>query len=142
MTVKELITRDEAPCERCGRIEDLTGEYPDGPLLCLECSGFLTCPCCGNRYFEGDTEPEGYVCQMCQEDCPYDAEGGECSWYRASEPSDCSCPKRPGAIPKNCPDCGACNHIDMEEHAPMADGSVLTCRDCGDRFQVWALAAE
>ena len=51
-------------------------------------------------------------------------------------------PSGSGAIPKSFPDCGACNHLDLREHAPMEDGSVLTCRDCDDHFQVWAVSAE
>lgn len=142
MTVTELITRDSSPCEKCGRVRDLTGEHPNGLLLCLECSGFLTCLCCRLRHFKDGVEPETYVCQMCQESCQYDADDTECTWYRPTEPSDCSCPKRPGAIPKNCPQCGACNHVNLSEHAPLADGSVVTCRDCGRHSEVWIAAAE
>ena len=142
MTIKRLRTMDSYPCERCGRIEDLTGEIPDGPLLCLECHGFFVCRCCELRYgeYEGRVEeyegdPADYICPQCRDRCHYDAKGSGCRSPSSSN-RECRCPSRPGPIPRRCPRCGACNHIDLDVRDRTADGGVPRCGDCGQGVSI------
>lgn len=106
MTIKGLRTRKSQPCDRCGSIEDLTGEIPDGPLLCLECHGFFVCRCCELRYgeYEGRVEdyegnPAEYICPLCRDRCQYDAEGSECLWWPRRAAESAAAPRAQGRYP-------------------------------------------
>ena len=91
MEIKGTRRRNSAPCEGCGKVGDLTGAYPDGPLLCDPCKGLFTCTCCTVRdaefkgrpqAYEGD--PDEYVCRYCREGCTYLRPGGRCRFLTAA----------------------------------------------------------
>ena len=136
MAITELIARDSSPCERCGRVEDLIGEYPDGPLLCRQCRGIYTCNCCGWPFVEGEANPETYVCEFCQDRCQYDVEGSECVLPYAKRVGECRCPSRTGPILRFCPNCGACNHTNLGSLDQLEEHSVLRCDDCDQDVEV------
>ena len=85
MQVKGIIRRTSQPCENCGEVRDLTGEYPDVVLLCDPCNGRFTCRCCRLPHgeFEGRARefggsPDEYVCPYCRGGCSYDTPEGGC----------------------------------------------------------------
>ena len=141
MTITRIMTRESHPCDNCGRIRDLTGEYPNGPMICEPCSGLFTCRCCGFRYgeyegraeeYEGDSDE--YVCSSCRDRCPHDTPGGRCTF----SPSDgeCHCPSSPGAVPSSCPRCGVCNHVEAGANTELTGSGLVRCEDCGRDVEV------
>ena len=85
MEIKGTRRRRAHPCEGCGVVRDLTGAYPDGPLLCDPCKGLFTCTCCTVRdaefkgrpqEYEGD--PDEFVCGYCLEGCTRERPGSRC----------------------------------------------------------------
>ena len=89
MEIKGKRRRAAHPCEGCGEVRDLVGEYPDGALLCDPCNGRLTCRCCGlpdgeyrGRAQEYEGAPDEYVCPQCRDGCSYDKPGGGCQFLK------------------------------------------------------------
>ena len=85
MEIKGTRRRRAHPCEGCGEIRDLVGEYPDGALLCDPCQGLFICICCGIRDHEYKGRPQEYegdsdehVCKHCREGCPHERPGSRC----------------------------------------------------------------
>lgn len=147
MEIVEMVMRDDYPCDRCGKVGDLRGDFPDGPMLCLECYGIFTCRCCGQRYsecigarddYEGD--PADYVCDWCQDRCHYDDEGADCEVVGA-ESGECRCPTQAGPIPKSCPTCGACNHTNLPPLHQLEESDIVTCGDCEEEVIVELLGS-
>ena len=143
MTITRIITRESQPCERCGNVRDLTGEYPSGPMICDPCAGYFTCRCCGLSYteYEGRPEeykgePDEYVCPHCVKLCRFDTQSSRCRLFPKN--GECRCPLPPGPMPRTCPKCGACNHIDVDPES--ADSEIVRCEDCGRDIRVQFVA--
>ena len=146
MEKAENVTRDKHPCDRCGKVTDVLDDLPGGALLCLECFGIFTCLCCRRRFSEcvgareeysGD--PEKYVCDRCEVECQYDAEIPECTHHPLVE-GECRCWNMPGPVPRACPKCGACNHINLPPLYQLEEGDIVTCGDCEQQIIVGILA--
>ena len=147
MTITEVITRDDYPCARCGRIREVTGEFPDGELLCRECRGIFSCRCCRwpwsvcvGRRDEYIGDPADYVCYLCVDQCRPDDAGSDCERTGSQGADECRCPTSPGPIPRSCPQCGACNHINLPPFHELQEGDKLICGDC-DREVTVTLSA-
>lgn len=146
MKIMEIVTRDDYPCDRCGKVSDVQGELPDGDLLCRECRGIFTCLCCkwgfgvrldGREDYSGD--PEKFVCFRCEDECQYDDEYSVCT-HNPQRAGECRCPTRAGPIPKSCPKCGVCNHTNLPPLYQLEEGDIVNCGDCGQQIVVELLA--
>ena len=145
MLIRRRRRREAHACEGCGKVRDLTGEYPDGPLLCEPCNGLFTCRCCRlsrgeykGRAGEYEGDAADYVCRYCRDGCSYDTPGSEC--LVSPRRYECGCPAPAGPVLPNCPRCGACNHTDLDIDTRLVDGSVLGCEDCGQDVKVRLIA--
>ena len=85
--VKGFLRKSSQPCDDCGEVRDLVGEYPEKVYRCPPCNGVFTCRCCGwpngeyrRRAGEFEGAIEAYVCPHCRDRCPSGAPVGECSF--------------------------------------------------------------
>ena len=85
--VKGILRREGQPCDDCGTVADLVGEYPEKIFRCAPCNGVFDCTCCGwphseyrGRASEFQGAIEAYVCPHCRDRCPSGVPVAECSF--------------------------------------------------------------